>query len=475
MKQLGAMAAALSLATAARAASPWEVIADQDLQAIHDTVAANHAGPVDPQNPQYRVRLEQGLAAAREAAKGAGSFADYKRVVQAYTNGFRDGHLVTFMLVDTVSVEWPGFLPRLGDDGQASVGLSEIPAAAKGDVIRSCDGVPVDQLFERWVAPYYWNRDLPQERALQFPRTLMIDELDEARRVKACDLVHEGAVRHVKLEWRLLHREQVPDYRLHAAGVFIPKLGLRQVDGVWMLSLPNFWYPDSQAVDRFKALIEEVKQHGEVLRSAPKVVIDLRGNTGGMSAWGEEMAGALWGEAYVKAVAASIPETVDWRVSDSNLAYVDALIDRVRRDGLKDAQTELTGVRDAMLKARSQGEALAREDSPPAPPVTLEPTRPKGTVYVLTDSICASACLDFMDVILKMPGVVHVGLPTSADAVYIDNNNARLPSGLARLSYSMKVYRTRPRGNNQWYEPKIRWPGGDLTDEAVAAWIRGLP
>jgi len=74
----------------------------------------------------------------------------------------------------------------------------------------------------------------------------------------------------------------------------------------------------------------------------------------------------------------------------------------------------------------------------------------------------------------RLPHVIHIGLPTSADAIYIDNTNADLPSGLGVLGYSLKVYRHRVRGNNEWYEPQVRWPGGPMTDEAVAKWIGTL-
>ena len=97
-----------------------------------------------------------------------------------------------------------------------------------------------------------------------------------------------------------------------------------------------------------------------------------------------------------------------------------------------------------------------------------------GRVFLLTDGACASACLDFTDVVRRLPNVTHVGLPTSADAVYIDNTEAMLPSGLALLSYSLKVYRNRVRANNEWYEPAVRWPGGVMSDEAVAGWIAKL-
>ena len=70
--------------------------------------------------------------------------------------------------------------------------------------------------------------------------------------------------------------------------------------------------------------------------------------------------------------------------------------------------------------------------------------------------------------------MVHVGLPTSADSIYIDNTGQVLPSGQGSLSWSLKVYRNRIRSNNQWYGPAVRWPGGAMTDEAVAKWVSGL-
>jgi hypothetical protein len=76
---------------------------------------------------------------------------------------------------------------------------------------------------------------------------------------------------------------------------------------------------------------------------------------------------------------------------------------------------------------------------------------------------------------LHLPRVVQIGRPTFADAVYIDANELPLPSGLTNLNYGMKVMRHSLRGNNQWYEPKFKWPGGEMTDEALAKWVKSLP
>ncbi|MGZ8362570.1 MAG: S41 family peptidase [Caulobacteraceae bacterium] len=455
--------------------NPWEMLADRDLGAAHQLILENHPGPVDPQNPGYRAKLDESLARSKAAAKSARTFSDYKRVMLGYTNAFRDGHLNVFMLADAINYEWPGFLPSVDETGAVTVGYSEVPDVSAGDRILSCDGQELLSVFEKWVAPYYWNRDLPQERGLQMPRTLLIDEHDEARRLKFCDIETAAGRKQVALEWRPVSRSRAPELRLKGSGAYVPPLGLRQIDGVWFLQLPNFWYPDSQAVDRFKAVIADVEAHKDELRNAPSFVIDLRGNTGGISAWGEAMAAALWGKAFIDPITNSFDASVDWRASPSNLRHIDELIARTERDGITGATAELKGVREAMVKALASHEPFARQDSP-GQPLRLPTASPvKARVYILTDSICASACLDFMDVLLKLPGVTHIGRPTSADAIYIDVDDVRLPSGLTRVSYSMKVFRKRVRANNQWYDPAIRWPGGPMTDEAVAKWVRTLP
>ena len=49
-----------------------------------------------------------------------------------------------------------------------------------------------------------------------------------------------------------------------------------------------------------------------------------------------------------------------------------------------------------------------------------------------------------------------------------------LPSGLARLSYSMKVYRGRTRGHNEPYIPHVAYEGGDWSTPALQLWLSSL-
>jgi hypothetical protein len=142
------------------------------------------------------------------------------------------------------------------------------------------------------------------------------------------------------------------------------------------------------------------------------------------------------------------------------------VVDYLRRMevGMKEALKK----RQAFFRLPDEGpKEVKRAEALPASPV-------RGRVFLLTDGRCASACLDFADSALAMPGVTHVGLPTSADSVYMEVRSQLLPSGAAKLGVPIKVYRNRPRGHNVPYVPKHRYDG-DLGDTAaLEAWMLGL-
>ena len=77
-----------------------------------------------------------------------------------------------------------------------------------------------------------------------------------------------------------------------------------------------------------------------------------------------------------------------------------------------------------------------------------------GPVALLTDAHCASACLDFADLVRSVPGAVHVGRATSFDSLYIEKGFAKLPSGNL-LFIPLKVWRNRVRGNDEILVPDI--------------------
>lgn len=121
--------------------------------------------------------------------------------------------------------------------------------------------------------------------------------------------------------------------------------------------------------------------------------------------------------------------------------------------------------------AAAEGRPLWRR-SPvePAKPPAAEPLY-RGKVILLTDRRCASACLDFADFVRLLPNATHVGLPTSADSVYMEVRPVDLPSGVERLGLPVKVYRDRLRGHNEPYVPHVMYEGDINDTAAVEAWL----
>jgi hypothetical protein len=452
--------------------SPWAAMAQRDLRAIHDIIRDNHPGPVDPENPRFRDWLEKGLLlASRDAAK-ATTYSDYVRALRLYTNGFQDGHVTLSFDLAPNQTEWTGFVVGGGTGGRLEVVYADPDAGFKvGDQIESCDGRSVDALLKERVDPYFSNSAIPHAR-MNYAAYLFLQNPDERdRRLTAC---HVASGNDVQLKWRAADTKDV-NKTLFRALSGDAEFAMTSVDGVWFIRLPRFWFTSEAEMQKLSGLISDIAAKQSELRKAT-VVFDVRGNGGGDSLWGYRIAIALWGEDWVSRIAGSFDGTHDLRASPANVRKVMDIMALMKKNNEAEVLPYWTRVLEAMKEAQAAGRPLAHIPQPPSVPAKEAPPNPiSGRVFLLTDGGCGSACLDFADLLLRLPGVTQIGLPTFADAVYIDVNDAPLPSGIARVSYGMKVFRHRVRANNEWYEPKFRWPGGPMSNEAVAKWVRTLP
>ncbi|HEY2090511.1 MAG TPA: S41 family peptidase [Thermoanaerobaculia bacterium] len=451
--------------------SVWSQITLLDLRGVHDALRDNHPGPVDPENARYGKWLEEGLVRASKMAASVRSYSDYTRVLRYYTNAFQDGHLGVVFDVVPKNVAWPGFVAGADADGGAKVLFATGDAGVHaGDRITSCDGRTIDDLMKERVDPYSWNSAIPQERPNRVHWLFHLDPEDRQMRLAACRV---GAS-DVKLQWRNTERAEFAKILDNARGHNASEPHLSRVGTIWYVTLPTLAFVGPANVEKGHALLSSIESNAAEMRRST-VVFDVRGNHGGDSAWAREIAVRLWGKEWVAHVLDGFDQTIDWRASPKNIAWLERMVDREKRAGLDAEAQEIARAVAAMKVAAAENRPLARIEHRPHPSPAPASTPITGRVFLLTDNECASACLDLADLLRRLPGVTHIGLPTSADAVYIDNTNADLPSGLGILGYSLKVYRNRVRGNNEWYEPAIRWPGGEMTDESVAKWIATLP
>lgn len=473
------LAASLLLSLPVASAQDWAASLRIDAKAMHDDIARNHPGPVDPENPGFAAKNDQGLALALERAGHTTNYAGYFYGMAAYAASFNDGHLGVFppqgAKVPHLDARWPGFLTAFNaKDEQTVVVRSDDAPVPIGARLVSCDGKDAQSLAAANVGSVSGRWTLHASRIVRGRRLFTDYGNPWIRRPARCIFDVDGTQREVVLAWKLIDQDELARRLDQAYRRKAEPIGLRTLpDGTVWIALSDFdGNLDHAPAKALEPLIREVEAKHRDILSAPRVVLDLRGNNGGDSRWGSELAAALWGKRAADAVNLE-PKSVDWRASRDNIAKIAEYRDMWKAHAGESgnvawAEKTIAGMQGAM----QAGQAFYVESPEPQPP---SPTPPVTTarIYMVTDSGCASACLDAADLFLAL-GAIHVGEETSADTAYMDVRQTTLPSGYTALAIAMKVYRGRPRGSNVPLVPRYAY-SGDLADTAaLERWIKSL-
>ena len=481
-------ATAMPAAAQADADRDWAETLRKDAQALHDDIARNHPGPINPADPGFAARNDAQLALALERADTAASYGDYFFALREYVASFDDGHLGFGAFgAPPTDYTWPGFATRFENGGAMVVGARDDDAPVPlGARLESCDGMTADAYAAATLGRTWGRWQLESQRRAFGPMLFLSEGSRYIPRAARCTFTIDGETRDVALEWQPLSIERFRAVRQElnkrSAGAFEART---LSDGTRWFAIPSFdGDPSSETAKALPGIIAGLTDERSAIASAPAIVLDLRGNSGGSSDWSIQLADALWGRAALEA--APWPDVeVDWRASPTNLASI-ATDYAARRDGASQNidhfyRSVSAGLGTAIARGEElwthvsfdDGEATDETDDAEAAPSTALPAL-AAPVYVLTDGTCASACLDALDVWTAL-GAIQVGRTTSADTLYMEIRQARLPSGLTAASVPMKVYRGRSRGQNEPAVPRHTFDG-DITDtDAVARWIAALP
>ena len=461
----------------------WSATLAQDATALHDIMIDSHPGVHDPLNPEFRARLDQGLATALERARTTTDAGGWWWALRAYVASFEDGHVQISMTQRDFGfpTRWPGFLTVYRGADQVVANRDDADAAAPplGARLIDCDGVNAATLSEQRIGQFRGRWFLEAIKTRFGDWMFLNAENPWQTEMKFCRFEADGATRTYALDWRATP-DDLSARRTKLMQSVRPDFALKHFDdgGFW-ISTPTFnGDPSSENYAELTSLIADMKTKQEALRAAPYVVLDVRGNGGGSSHWSQLMAQVLWGDAWMTAHPEPAIEAVEWRASDGNIAEISAFLDKLHATN---GQPELIAwAEDAingMKAAKAAGQVYWRSTNDEAPsdaaPPPPAPQLMAGRVYVLTDSSCGSACLDAVD-LWKTVGAVQVGRETSADTVYMEIREPALPSGLAQIAVPMKVYRGRARGNNEPQRPQYVIAGDMSDDAALLASIRRL-
>jgi len=459
----------------------WSATLREDAQALHDDIATNHPGPVNKADPGFAGLNDAALALALRRAKTARDYGDYFFALREYVSGFNDGHMSFGARGSTPNdFRWPGFFTDYDARGRIRVVVTgegaQVPTGAE---LRGCDRRSADQYASATLGKM-WGRWRLESQRRSHGRDLFLDEGSRyVPRARSCTFLIDGKPRTVALAWQpitiralfdILAKLSPPTPRVFATRTL--------ANGTRWFAMPSFnGSAQSDAGKALPPMIAAMHSDRAALETAPTIVLDLRRNDGGASDWSRQIAVILWGQAALD----RLPKNgvlVDWRASPANLASIKASY-ASSGTGSPETQVWFKSVISGLSGAIARGQPLwrqrdddGRRDDKSAPAASMPP--PAGRVYVLTDSDCASACLDAVD-LWRALGAIHIGKTTSADTLYMDIRQRTLPSGLTGVSMPMKVYRDRPRGSNQPVVPVYPFEGDISDTPALETWIASRP
>ncbi len=464
-------------------AAQWPSVAQRKLDAVHQLLVDVHPGGALDDDPDFARWLHDGYHEASTLAKQASSESLAGGVLRYYIAGFRDEHLQVVQPQPPV-LGWAGWRAAFRGDALVVVHRSDAwaaPLPPLDAVVESCDGQDAAAYVLTTLASFNDRRtDAATVRALLAAR-FSVDpgRIPGRDAFRACTFrLPDGARRTLPMHWQYYAPDVFPDAEAFgdrsARGTFgIDDLG----DGTIWVRLPTFQpRPDERAV------VDEIAARLETLAHARWVVFDLRGNDGGNSAIGSRLLDALTGGLDVTdAQAATAPPMYAlWRVSpQSASAMKDGLLEALRHGGVANPSTdfrlEYSRRMDAALAA---GAPWVRQEGGPALTPALvdswgaRPRHFSGRIALVTDDACFSACLDFMDESMLVPGTLHLGRTTSADTRYMDVGIYRVDDDV-QLQMPQKAWFGRARGNNAPYVPARIQPATVSGDAALRAWVLG--
>ncbi|MGB2579895.1 hypothetical protein AAIR98_001814 [Elusimicrobium simillimum] len=213
----------------------------------------------------------------------------------------------------------------------------------------------------------------------------------------------------------------------------------------------------------FSKLVPELKK----LKNKDIIVFDVRYNGGGSSYNGELLLSALYGKQYIDYVKQQVfkDEKEYYRATEWSLkSFKEAAKFYDVEEQTKD---EIACLADAIADGKDI--CWYKEEKENISSAQKEPVAAR--VYVLTDNVCFSACLDFMDIIKGIGNITQIGQATDGDTKYMQKRDAELPSGLGKFSISYNGYINRPRKDNETYKPDYKFKGDMDDTKAIQEWI----
>ena len=489
----------------------WQREALKQLRFIKKTLNENHPGVFDEESGEFNEWMNKAEKLIHSKVDLVSDEKSLQQFLIWYTKGFKDNHLsISFdpELAQREKLEWPGFLLNYDpSSGTFREGRNTSDTMDQW-AVTEIDGIPIKKWIDTNRIPYHRGalEGLESGYVKTAPWALTTYNLPPATKKPAkvletyCGPLRIFRQREISLCWesisyqdlfkkvvklRNFPQTQLSSITLHHE----PNRDLTKDDSLGnskknlnyvYVRIPTF----NADTPEIKASLEEVAQR---IKNTPfkntqfqnykdfknpadykNIVFDLRGNTGGNSYFGWEILKNLYGSGYFRQYAwGNSEDFVHWRASKDNIHFL------ANNPFMTTEQKEaFSGTLNNLKQALKSKQNFYRENTKPFMMRMLIPSRCNPTIYVIIDAQCASASLDFIDLVksLSKKPVILMGHPTSADSFYMDCRAVDLPTNLLtttkmQLHFPMKVLSGRKRKSNEPYAPNIYFETESLNND----------
>lgn len=474
------------------ASNTWKLRAEQDLEAIHKSIIQNHPSFGHPQYPHFENRNQEAYELVKANLASVNDMDSYFAVLSHYPKSFNDIHL-KLLLTDNPHIEdptrfWPGLVLVYRSD-KVIVHYRDpkyaVKLAPKGAVLKSCDGKNLNELFANYTEPFGTKKE-DEYRELTDSLFVRIGSSPLLPKFKECTFeLKGGKLSTFQLKWQdVYHASDLSGLQKafqEIQGSNLSKFSLKPIakGQAYWLSISSF---DFQHGDKISALISEVQEKRQDITNAEFLIVDVRGNKGGQWEFGKRLIRSIWSHEALEASGDLNEYLKIWRVSTDNfISLKDEILPDTKKSFGSTSAIYQRRLRELVkfevaLKNKSEFLEIASEPEVFEPKLDNDRELSKGPqrVFFLTDSFCSSSCLLFADSLLRIPGVIHVGLTTGSDTRNVEGIVKILPSKYARLVYPTAMLPNRKRKDNEAHKPQYFFHGDINNDKNVEDWLLNL-
>lgn len=452
----------------------WAAIASKDVEAAYKLLLQNHPGAAPSLHDDGFVhRLNDAHARAAQRAQTVSSYQGYIFALAGFANDMGDRHIWSRPLFANAYPFWAGIILSKRGDAYVVADTDEEHSGLRGAQLVSCDAVPAAELARKNLAGFRADWSIGAQQVQAAPWLLIDEQNPFIERPSVCLFQPQGNRQSVTLHWQRIRRETLLPRLKSAIGAGAAGFGVRKVGSGEWVALQSLSAPQTEDVTK---AVEAQKQ---ALRDAPFVVLDVRGNGGGSSEVGRQIAESLMGKEFVKARLGEESQSncggADgaWRTSADNIADMEYLLSTVLAGGSESRRIFSEVLRDAKA-ARARGEEFSASIHCPATPRAPMANQPvsqmHGTLFLLTDNLCFSSCLAVTDAFRTL-GAVQIGQTSDAATHFTEVRETYLPSGYSFFSTLQSL--TDADGPSRFgpFEPAIVYQGDIADTSALEQWV----